>query len=200
MRTASAALAFAITVAGCASKPPPSLYKPGVLPGVGVSRVEALLGKPTSTLPFTLPGVEAQVLAYPFGQVVERNGKVMAVTIASDPAYVGPHGVSLGASEDRMTAALKAADGHRTGHRDAYDLIVGDAVTRTKDLYDDTDHVMFELAAANANDPEAPYHVISINLADPQGFSFLQAVTNAKVSGLYPGERIDNFTSEPWST
>jgi hypothetical protein len=161
--------------------------------------VESLLGKPTSTLPFRLPGIEAQILAYPFGQVVVRNGKVIAVTIASDPAYVGPHGMRVGAPEDQLTAALKAS-GHRTGHRDAYDLIAGDTVTRTKDLYDETDHVMYELAAANANDPEAPYHVVGINLANPEGFSFFQVVTNAKVSGLYPGQRIDNFTSEPWST
>ena len=40
---------------------------------------------------------------------------------------------------------------------------------------------------------------MSINLADANGFAFLQALTQAKESGVYPGQRIDNFTSEPWS-
>lgn len=196
---AGAAFVLAAAACACSAKPPPSTYNTSAVPGISASRLESLLGKPTSTLPFRLPGIEAQVLAYPFGQVIVRDGKVIAVTIATDPSYVGPHGVTVGTSEDHLMAALKAS-GHRSGHRDAYDLIAGGTETRTKDLYDDTDHVMYELAAANANDPEAPYHVISINLANPEGFSFLQAVTSAKVSGLYPGERIDNFTSEPWST
>jgi len=163
-----------------------------------VTRLETLLGKPKNTLPFTLPGVDAQILEYPFGQAVARSGKVIAVTIAGDTAYIGPFNIRIGTSEDDLRAALRAP-GTRRGHKDAYDLIVGDTVTRTKDLYDDTDHVMFELAAANANDPEAPYSVVSINLANPDGFAFFQAVTSAKVGGMYPGQRIDNFTSEPWS-
>jgi hypothetical protein len=200
VRTASFALALLLAAWGCSSKPPPSTYKAGVVPGVGVARVESLLGKPTSTLPFSLPGIDVQVLAYPFGQVIVRGGKVIAVTIATDPSYVGPHGVGLHMSEDRLTATLKAASGHRSGHRDSYELIVGDTVTRTKDLYDETDHVMYELAAGNPTDPETSYSVVGMNLANPAGFSFFEAVTNAKVSGLYPGQRIDNFESEPWST
>jgi hypothetical protein len=200
VRTASLALALAVAAAGCTSKPPPSTYNAGVVPGVSVARAESLLGKPSSTLPFSLPGIDVQVLAYPFGQVVVRAGKVIAVTIATDPAYVGPHGVGLRMSEDKLAATLKAAGGHRTGHRDSYELIVGDTVTRTKDVYDETDHVMYELAASNPNDPETSYSVVGMNLANREGFSFFEAVTKAKVSGLYVGQHVDNFTSEPWST
>ena len=184
---------------GCGSKPPPSTYKAGAVPGISVSRLETLLGKPKNTLPFTLPGIQAEILEYPFGQAVARSGEVIAVTIAGDPSYTGPFNIRIGTSEDDLNTALRGAGGKRTGHRDSYELIVGDTVTRTKDVYDDTDHVMFELAAGNPNDPEVSYSVVSINLAGPEGFAFLQAVTNAKVGGMYPGQRIDNFTSEPWS-
>lgn len=184
---------------GCSNRTAPSTYKAGAVPGITASRLETLLGKPSSTLPFTLPGIEAQVLAYPFGQVVARNGTVIAVTIASEPSYVGPHGIRLNMPEDQLLAALRSAGGRRSGHRDTYDLVVGDTVTRTKDLYDETDHVMYELASANANDPETSYRVVSINLANEDGLSFFEAVTSAKVSGLYPGQRVDNFDTEPWS-
>lgn len=197
-QTASVALAaLSVATAGCSPKPPPATYKPGVVPGISQSRLEELLGKPTSTLPFSMPGAQAQILAYPFGQVALRNGKVITVTIASDPSYVGPQGVHLGMPEDRLRKALHGT--HVRGHRDAYDVIVGDMVTRTKDYYDETHHVMYELAAANANDPEAPYSVISINLADADGFAFLENLTKAKVAGLYTGQHIDNFVSEPWA-
>ena len=148
---------------------------------------------------FGLPRVEAQILTYPFGQVALQQGRAIAVMIASDPSYVGPNGTRLGMAETDLRAALHKG-GHRQGHLDAYDVIAGDLTTRTKDLYDETDHVMYELAAANANDPEAPYSIISINLADAAGFDFLQAVTSAKVGGLYPDQRIENFVSEPWHT
>ena len=101
----------------------------------------------------------------------------------------------LRTSEDQLMKTLRFGK-HRVVHRDSYDVLAGDIDTRTRDVYDETDHVMYELAAANANDPEAPFSVVSINLADHDGFVFLEAVTQAKVSGLYPGQRIDNFVSE----
>jgi len=158
-----------------------------------------VLGKPQSSLSFALPRIQAQILSYPFGQVAVQQNRVVTVTIASDEAYTGPNGARLGMSEADLRAALHKG-GHKQGHLDAYDVIAGDVTTRTKDLYDLTDHVMYELAAANANDPEAPYSIISINLADANGFAFLQVVTNAKVGGLYPGQHVENFVSEPWQT
>src|SRR5215470_10783487 len=134
--SACAALLLAAFTAGCANKPPQSTYKAGAVPGVSVARLETLLGKPKNTLPFTLPGIDAQILEYPFGQAIARSGKVIAVTIAGDMAYVGPFNIRIGTSEDDLRAALRAP-GKRNGHRDAYDLIVGDTVTRTKDVYDD---------------------------------------------------------------
>ncbi|HME82329.1 MAG TPA: hypothetical protein VKF82_09660 [Candidatus Eremiobacteraceae bacterium] len=168
------------------------------MPGISLGQLEALLGKPSSSLPFALPGgIQADILAFPFGQAALKGDKVITVTIASDPSYVGAHGVHLGMPEDQLLKALHGTGAK--GHRDAYDVIVGDMDTRTKDYYDETGHVMYELAAANANDPEAPFNVVSVNLADAQGLQFLEAVTNAKVSGLYTGQHIDNFVSEPWS-
>ena len=203
-RTASVALALWLTsaswlLAGCGSKPPPESYKTGVVPGISESEVASLLGKPSNTLPFSLPGIHATVLTYPFGQVALQEGKVVSVMVASDPRFVGANGVKLGMPEDAMKAALRSDHKHRSGHLDAYDVVAGDIITRTKDLYDQTDHVVYELAAANANDPLAPYSVISINLANDGGFAFLEAVTQAKIGGVYPGQHIDNFTSEPWS-
>jgi hypothetical protein len=198
-RTASAALALLfVAAAGCSSKPPPTTYKAGVVPGISVSRLEELVGKPQSTIAFSLPtGVSAQILAYPFGQTVVRGGQVRTVTIAGDPSYVGPHGVRLNMPEDQV---LKALHGTRAnGHRDSYDVIVGDTVTRTKDYYDERGHVMYEFAAANANDPEAPYNLVSINLADADGFNFLEDVAKSKQSGEYTGQHIDNYISEPWT-
>jgi len=148
---------------------------------------------------FGLPHVQAEILTYPFGQVAVQNATAIAVMIASDPSYVGPNGARLGMAETALRAALHKG-GHRHGHLDAYDVIAGDVTTRTKDLYDETDYVMYELAAANANDPEAPFSIISINLADAAGFDFLQAVTSAKVGGLYPDQRVENFVSDPWHT
>jgi hypothetical protein len=173
------------------------MYRPGVVPGISQARLEELAGKPTSSLPFSLPGVHADILAYPFGQVALRDGRAITVTIASDPTYVGSHGIALGMPEDQLLKTLRTI--HARGHRDAYDVIVGDNVTRTKDYYDEKHGVMYELAAANANDPLAPYSVVSINLANADGFKFFEAVTQAKVGGLYTGQHIDNYTSDPWS-
>jgi len=189
-------LAVSFALAGC-TKPPPPTYKPGVVPGIDRARLEAIAGKPSSTLPFQLPGLAAEILAYPFGQAVLQDDKVVVVTIASDPSYVGAHGITLGIPEDQL---LKALHGTKAkGHRDAYDVIVGDTDTRTKDYYDKTGHVMYELAAANPNDPLAPFNVIGINLANADGFTFLENLTKAKVSGLYTGQHIANFVSDPWS-
>lgn len=148
-------------------------------------------------MPFQLPGVQAEILAYPFGQAVLQGGRVVVVTIASDPVYVGAHGIHLGMPEDQFLKALHGTGAK--GHRDAYDVIVGDTVTRTKDYYDVNGHVMYELAAANANDPLAPYNVIGVNLADTRGFAFLQTLTTDKVSGVYTGQHIDNFVTDPWA-
>ena len=191
-----ALLALIVTAAAC-SKPPPPSYRPGAVPGISRAQLEGIAGKPTSTLPFTLPGVSAQILAYPFGQAVLQDDKVVVVTVAGDPGYVGAHGVKLGMPEDQL---LKALHGTRAkGHRDAYDVVVGEMDTRTKDYYDETGHVMYELAAANPNDPLAPFNLIGINLANAEGFTFLENLTKAKVSGLYTGQHIDNFVSDPWS-
>src|ERR1017187_6735334 len=184
-RTASISLALALACSACSAKAPPSTYRPAVVPGIDQRQLEAAIGRPSSTLPFALPGIAAQILSYPFGQVATRNGTVITVTIAGDPSFVGPYGSHIGMAEDQLASALKASGKHIKGHHDSYDVIAGDMVTRTKDAYDDTDHVMFELAAANPNDPEAPYSIVSINLADANGFAFLQALTQAKESGVY---------------
>ena len=188
-----------IALAACAPKTTPSTYKAGAVPGISRSRFEAILGKPQSSISFALPRIQAQILSYPFGQAAVQQNRIVTVTIATDEGYVGPNGARLGMAEAELRAALHRG-GHRQGHLDSYDVIAGDVTTRTKDLYDLTDHVMYELAAANANDPEAAYSIISINLANSDGFAFLQAVTSAKVGGLYPGQQIENFVSEPWQT
>ena len=194
-----AIVAVTIVLTACTPKAVPSSYKAGAVPGLVRSQIEAILGKPQSSMAFSLPRLQAQILSYPFGQVALQNDKAVTVTIASEPSYVGPNGATLGMSEVDLRSALHKG-GHKHGHLDSYDVIQGDITTRTKDLYDESDHVMYELAAANANDPEAPFSVISINLADANGFAFFQAVTNAKVGGLYPGQHVENFVSQTWQT
>jgi hypothetical protein len=140
------------------------------------------------------------VVNYPFGQVLLQDDRVVAVTIASDAQYVGPMGITLGMPDDQVKQRLRADHRRRSGHRDSYDLIVGAIDTRTRDLYDDSDHIIIEMAAANPNDPEAPFRVISITLANPAGASVMSSITQAKVSGLYPDQHVDNFVSDPWHT
>ncbi|MBV8280736.1 MAG: hypothetical protein JO347_01580 [Candidatus Eremiobacteraeota bacterium] len=189
-------LAASFAIAGCSKSPAPT-YKAGAVPGIDRAALETAVGKPSSSMPFALPGLKAEILAYPFGQAVLQDGKVAVVTIASDPAYTGAHGIHLGMPEDEFLKALHGTGAK--GHRDAYDVIAGDMDTRTKDYYDEHGSVMYELAAANANDPLAPYNVIGINLADASGLSFLETLTKDKVAGLYTGQHIDNFVSDPWS-
>jgi len=175
-------------------------YKPGVVPGISRSGVEKILGKPTQAAPFALQNIKADVMTYPFGQILLQDDRVVAVTIASDPQYVGPLGLTLGMPDDQVKQKLNAGRRRRAGHRDSYDLIVGQIDTRTRDIYDDTDHLMIEMAAANPNDPEAPFRIIGITLANPAGTKLLSSITQAKVSGVYPDQHVDNFVSDPWHT
>lgn len=197
---------FAVTAAcvlasGCS--PPPAKtngYKPGIQVGMTKEQAEALLGTPKEEAPFNLGKLSAYVMTYPFGQLLLENGRVVAVTVADDPAYVGPFGITLGMQEDGVKAAFRQHPEKRTGHRDIYDVVVGQNDTRTRDIYDNTDHLVIEMAASNANDPMAPYNVISITQADEAGLALLAAITKAKVGGLYPDQHVYNFESVPWST
>ena len=56
------------------------------------------------------------------------------------------------------------------------------------------------MAAANPNDPLAPFNVISITRANDDGFALLTAITKAKIGGMYPDQHVFNFVSEPWKT
>lgn len=190
-----------LTSVGCTGKTvTPDGYKPGVTPGTSVSTVERILGKPTERSPFALGNIHADVLTYPFGQVLVQNGRISAVTIAQDPQFVGPAGIRLGMQEEQVRRDLLAQHRRRTGHKDSYDLVVGQTDTRTRDIYDETDHIIIEMAAANANDPMAPFSVIGITLADSAGMATMSAITQAKVSGAYPDQHVDNFVSDPWQT
>ncbi len=176
-------------------------YKAGVHPGMTKDQVDSILGSPKTEAPFSLTNnVSAYVMTYGFGQVLLENDKVVAITVADDATYVGPFGISLGIQEDAMKAAFKAHKARRTGRRDAYDVVVGTTDTRTRDYYDETDGLIVELAAANPNDPLAPFNVISITQASAEGLSLMGALTKAKVGGLYPDQHVFNFVSEPWST
>jgi len=148
----------------------------------------------------TIQNLSAFVMTYVFGQVLLENDKVVAITVADDPTYVGPFGIKLGIQEDAVKAAFHARKAHLTGHRDAYDVVVGTTDTRTRDYYDQTDGVMIEMAAANPNDPLAPFNVISITRASAAGLALLTAITKAKVGGMYPDQHVFNFVSEPWTT
>jgi len=196
------ACALSASVAACGPQAPQTNgYKPGVHPGMSKDQVESILGSPKTEAPFSLPyKVSAYVMTYGFGKVLLEDGKVVAISLVDDPTYVGPFGIKLGIQEDAMKAAFKAHKAKRTGRRDAYDVIVGTTDTRTRDYYDDTDGLIVELAAANPNDPLAPFNVISITEANADGLALLTAITKAKVGGLYPDQHVFNFVTEPWST
>lgn len=205
-------LPFAIACALCASvvacgpqTPQTNGYKAGVHPGMSKDQVVSILGSPKSAAPFTLANnlarnLSAYVMTYGFGQVLLENDKVVAITVADDPTYTGPLGIKLGIQEDAVKAAFKAHKAKRTGHRDAYDVVVGTTDTRTRDYYDETDGLIVELAAANPNDPLAPFNVISVTEANADGLALMSAITKAKVGGLYPDQHVFNFVTEPWST
>jgi hypothetical protein len=175
-------------------------YKPGAVTGITRDRAIAILGKPQQIAPFSLPGagVDAEVLTYPFGQALVQNGEVVAISVNNDPEFRGPFGVTLGMSEDAVYAALAAHPRHRVGHRESYDAIEKTSDTRTKDIYDETDHVIIELTAANANDALAPFNVAQVTLVNDKGMRLIEAFTKARVAGLYPEVHVDNFIDDPW--
>ncbi|MDQ6781752.1 MAG: hypothetical protein M3Z37_11455 [Candidatus Eremiobacteraeota bacterium] len=193
------ALALCLAMSGCGSKQQQSNgYKPGVTPGISRAQVEQIVGKPQESGPFSLPGVKADVMTYPWGQVLLQSERVVAVSVNSDPAFRGPAGVSIGMSEDQVKAAFAAHPAHRSGRRESYDAIEKTNDTKTRDIYDLTDRVMIELAAANPNDPNAPYSVSQVTFADPAGFKLLESFTKARVDGLYPDVHVNNFIADPW--
>jgi hypothetical protein len=197
----AAALAVCVSVAGCSSGPPATNgYKAGTKLGMTQAQAEAILGKPKQQAAFVLGALKAYVLTYQFGQLLLENGKVVAISIADAPTYVGPFGIKLGMPEDGVKAAFAAHKEKRTGHKDGYDDVVGTTDTRTRDLYDETDQLMIEMAAANPNDPLAPFNVISITQANGAGLALLTAITKAKIGGMYPDQHVFNYISEPWKT
>src|SRR5579872_1078421 len=194
---ATAILAFA----ACSTTPPQSFgYRPGVVPGVTRDKIEAILGKPTSSGPFKVGGINADVMIYPFGQIILENDRAVVITIIKDPAYKGPFGAAPGVMNDQFQASVKAQKVHRRGHVEYYDVIVTQGETRTRDWYDPADNLMVESAATNANDPEAPYQIVAVNLADEAGRALLEQLVQTKLSGEFPDQHVQNYTSEPWST
>ena len=191
---------LALCATACTPKPPStSGYSHEIVPGISRERVEQIAGKPVSTQPFNLDTIHAEVMAYPFGQVILNGNHVIVVTIIKDLAYVGPFGVAPGVMDDQFQASLKAAKGHRSGHVDSYDVIVTQGETRTRDWYDTTDNLMVEFAATNANDPLAPYQIVAVNLANQDGMNLLQQIVKSKLRGEFPDQRVVNFVSEPWT-
>ena len=190
----------ALCWAGCSNKPPATEgYSHTLVPGVTRDRVEEIAGKPISTQPFNLDTTHAEVMAYPFGQVVLSGARVILVTIIKDPAYKGPFGAAPGVMDEQFQAALKAHKGHVSGHTDSYDVIVTQGETRTRDWYDTTDNIMVEFAATNANDPLAPYQIVAVNLANKTGMNLLQQMVKSKLRGEFPDQRVVNFVSETWT-
>ena len=173
-------------------------YKPEVTPGMTQGQAEAILGKPQDSEPFSLPGISAQVLTYPFGQLLAQHGRIVAISVNNDPQFRGPAMITLGMSEDDLRAALAAHPLKRTGHKESYDAIDKSTDTRTKDIYDDTDHIMIELVAANPNDPLAVFNIAQVTFADKEGMQLIDSFTKARVDGLYPDVHVDNFITEPW--
>jgi hypothetical protein len=190
-----------LALAACSAGPPPSYgYQPGVVPGVTRDRIETILGKPSSSGPFKVGDISAEVMTYPFGQVILENGRAVVITIIKDPAYSGPYGAAPGVMVDQFQASVKAKKVHRSGHIEFYDVLVTQGETRTRDWYDPADNLMVESAATNANDPEAPYQIVAINLANEAGRALLEQMVKSKLSGEYPDQHVLNYTSEPWST
>ena len=199
---ASVALAAAIlALAACSTTPPQSFgYRPGIVPGVTRDKVEAILGKPTSSGPFKVGSINADVMIYPFGQIILENDRAVVITIIKDPAYKGPFGAAPGVMNDQFQASVKAQKVHRRGHVEYYDVLVTQGETRTRDWYDPADNLMVESAATNANDPEAPYQIVAVNLANEAGRALLEQLVQTKLSGEFPDQHVQNYTSEPWST
>ncbi|HEY5095281.1 MAG TPA: hypothetical protein VII69_09220 [Candidatus Eremiobacteraceae bacterium] len=198
--TLSAIAACAICWVGCSNKAPSTGgYSHTLVPGVTRDRVEEIAGKPVSVQPFNLDAIRAEVMAYPFGQVVLSGDRVILVTIIKDPAYQGPFGAAPGVMDDQFQVALKAHKGHLSGHTDSYDVIVTQGETRTRDWYDTTDNIMVEFAATNANDPLAPYQIVAVNLANKAGMDLLQQMVKSKLRGEFPDQRVVNFVSESWT-
>ena len=81
-------------------------YHVDVVPGITRERCIELLGKPQDAQTFSLPNtiVQADVLTYPFGQILVQNGVVVAVSLDDEPAFVGPFGVKLGMLSDDLRA------------------------------------------------------------------------------------------------
>ena len=199
-RSYALAVLVALLLAACGPKAPQTFgYKPEAVPGISKERLLDVLGKPQESENFSIPGtsVNADVLTYPFGQVLVQKDTVVAVSINNDPAYVGPKGIKLGMAENDLRAAL--AHGRHTGHVETYDAISGANDTRTKDIYDDTDHMMIELTAVNPNDPFASFNIAQVTLTNHDGMLLLDAFTKARVGGLYPDVHVDNFVFGPWA-
>jgi hypothetical protein len=196
-----AAAAAILGLAACSAAPPQSFgYQPGVVPGVTRDKIEAILGKPTSSGPFKVGSINAEVMIYPFGQVLLENDHAVVITIIKDPAYTGPFGAAPGVMDDQFQAGLKTRKVHRSGHLEYYDVFVTQGETRTRDWYDPADNLMVESAATNANDPEAPYQIVAVNLANEAGRALLEQMVKLKLSGENPDQHVMNYTSEPWST
>src|SRR5579863_943852 len=196
-----AAAAAILASAACSAAPPQSFgYRPGVVPGVTRDKIEAILGKPSASGPFKVGDINADVMTYPFGQIVLEDDRAIVITIIKDPAYKGPFGAAPGVMNDQFQAAVKAQKVHRSGHVEYYDVLVTQGETRTRDWYDPADNLMVESAATNANDPEAPYQIVAVNLANEAGRALLEQLVKSKLSGEYPDQHVENFVSEPWST
>ena len=196
-----AAATFCVIVSGCSSGPPPTYgYRAGAVPGLSRDEIQKILGDPTSTSPFTVGSTDAEVMVYPFGQVILENGRAVVITVIKDPAYRGPFGAAPGVMYDQFQSSFKARKLHRNGHVEDYDVFVTQGETRTRDWYDPADNLMVESAATNANDPEAPYQIVSVNLANDAGRALLDAMVKSKLSGDEPDQHIMNYVSLPWST
>jgi hypothetical protein len=200
------AMRFVVLVAvlmlgSCAPHVVPTFgYRPEAVPGITKDRCLEVLGKPQESEAFSIPGtsVNAEVLTYAFGQVLVQDNTVVAVSVNNDPAFVGPAAVKIGMAEPDLRTAL-SHQGKHVGHVETYDAISGASDTRTKDIYDDTDHMMIELTATNANDPFAPFNIAQVTLANRAGMQLLDAFTKARTAGLYPDVHVDNFISNPWT-
>ena len=196
-----AAGASALALAACASGPPStSGYRAAAVPGLSRDRIEEVLGKPTSSGPFSVGGIQAEVLLYPFGQVILQNGRAVVITIIKDASYKGPYGAAPGVMDDQFQATFKARKAHRSGHTENYDVFVTQGETRTRDWYDPADNLMVESAATNANDPEAPYQIVAVNLANADGLALLEQMVKSKLRGDQPDQHVMNYVSDPWST